>query len=157
MSLAAMLLHVVTTQAIAAFNGASRELAIVQERARNLWRHINTVVHTQWWYGIVEDVSLNSCLPVVIATQFVVKYCASTVAMVVILGKRTSIYPCRLAPPPKHHASTPRPFPATDSYLATVCRAPPRLSDHQARFSVAACAVTAAARAMRKRWAACAT
>lgn len=59
-------------EAIAAFNGAGRELAIVQDRAGALWRHINSVVHTQWWFGIIED--------------FVAKYCASTVAMVVILG-----------------------------------------------------------------------
>lgn len=60
------------SEAIAAFHGAHRELAIVSGHAKALWRHVNSVVHTQWWFGIIED--------------FVAKYCASTVAMVVILG-----------------------------------------------------------------------
>lgn len=50
-------------EAIAAFNGAQRELAIVTERASALWRHVAGVVRTQWWYGIVEDVSAIHPLP----------------------------------------------------------------------------------------------
>ncbi len=44
-------------KAIAAFGGAGRELAIATERASSLWRHIHGVIRTQWWYGMIEDVS----------------------------------------------------------------------------------------------------
>ncbi len=51
-----------TAKAIAAFSGARRELEIVAERARALWKHGRSVMFTQWWYGIVEDVCIAPAL-----------------------------------------------------------------------------------------------
>lgn len=59
-------------EAIAAFGGDQREREIVESRFQALMSQIVCVTGVKFRFGIIED--------------FVVKYCASTVAMVVILG-----------------------------------------------------------------------
>eukprot|EP00051_Salpingoeca_urceolata_P007072 m.93906 g.93906 ORF g.93906 m.93906 type:complete len:1288 (+) comp15107_c1_seq1:555-4418(+) len=59
-------------QAITAYGGESRELALLNSRFSSLTAHISKVFRIQWSFGMLED--------------FVVKYCASTVAMIIILG-----------------------------------------------------------------------
>lgn len=60
------------SEAVAALGGDDREKTIIFSRFQELYRHIQRVIKTQWWFGMVED--------------FIAKYCASTVAMIVILG-----------------------------------------------------------------------
>ncbi len=59
-------------EAIAAFGGDQREQQIVESRFAALIRHIEKITAVKFRFGIVED--------------FVVKYCATTVAMCVIMG-----------------------------------------------------------------------
>jgi ABC-type uncharacterized transport system fused permease/ATPase subunit len=59
-------------EAIAAFGGDAREHGLVHGRLEALLRHITHVTGVRFRFGMIED--------------FVVKYCASTVAMIVILG-----------------------------------------------------------------------
>ncbi|EDQ89564.1 uncharacterized protein MONBRDRAFT_8117 [Monosiga brevicollis MX1] len=60
------------SEAIAALAGEYRETKIISDAFRALNKHIEHLIKTQWTFGMVED--------------FITKYCASTVAMIVILG-----------------------------------------------------------------------
>lgn len=63
---------VVHSESIAALNGDDREHYLVTDSFRNLQKHVRRMTGTQWWFGMIED--------------FVTKYAASTMAMIVILG-----------------------------------------------------------------------
>ncbi|EGD77957.1 ATP-binding cassette [Salpingoeca rosetta] len=60
------------SEAIAALNGDAREQSIVQQAFASLNSHITRMISTQWRFGMAED--------------FITKYAASTMAMIVILG-----------------------------------------------------------------------
>jgi ABC-type uncharacterized transport system fused permease/ATPase subunit len=60
------------SEAIAALGGEGREGSIILQRFEAMHRHLSKMIHVQWRFGMVED--------------FVAKYCASTIAMIVILG-----------------------------------------------------------------------
>ena len=59
------------TEAIAALQGDQRELEIVDAHLKTTMKHNETLIHTQWWYGMLED--------------FIAKYCVTTVALIVII------------------------------------------------------------------------
>eukprot|EP00043_Microstomoeca_roanoka_P015266 m.152682 g.152682 ORF g.152682 m.152682 type:complete len:1240 (-) comp16218_c0_seq1:132-3851(-) len=60
------------SEAIAALNGDEKERSIILESFVNLNKQIKSMISTQWWFGMVED--------------FITKYAASTMAMIVIMG-----------------------------------------------------------------------
>lgn len=54
--------------------GSSRpsQASTISARFRQLIRHHSAVLHTQWWFGCIQD--------------FVLKYCGATWAVVLIIG-----------------------------------------------------------------------
>eukprot|EP00055_Hartaetosiga_balthica_P012730 m.62706 g.62706 ORF g.62706 m.62706 type:complete len:1271 (+) comp8040_c2_seq2:177-3989(+) len=60
------------SEAIAALNGDEREKSIVAGAFSSMQKHVRNIVRVQWSFGMIED--------------FVTKYAASTMAMIVILG-----------------------------------------------------------------------
>ncbi|XP_024394443.1 ABC transporter D family member 1 isoform X1 [Physcomitrium patens] len=59
------------SESIAFYGGQDREASIITQRFRTLVRHLSKVLHTQWWFGMIQD--------------FVLKYLGSTFGLVLII------------------------------------------------------------------------
>ncbi|KAK7399543.1 hypothetical protein VNO78_10728 [Psophocarpus tetragonolobus] len=59
------------SESIAFYGGERREEAHIQQKFRTLVRHINRVLHDQWWFGMIQD--------------FLLKYLGATVAVILII------------------------------------------------------------------------
>jgi ABC-type uncharacterized transport system fused permease/ATPase subunit len=59
------------SESIAFYGGQDRESSIVTQRFWALTKHLNNVLHTQWWFGIIQD--------------FTLKYLGATVGVVLII------------------------------------------------------------------------
>ncbi|KAG0570004.1 hypothetical protein KC19_6G131700 [Ceratodon purpureus] len=59
------------SESIAFYGGQDREASIITQKFRSLVRHLSKVLHTQWWFGMIQD--------------FVLKYLGSTFGLVLII------------------------------------------------------------------------
>eukprot|EP00250_Pteridium_aquilinum_P015282 c22492_g1_i1 orf=410-4411(+) len=59
------------SESIAFYGGQDREASFVKQRFKTLVKHMSTVLHTQWWFGIIQD--------------FTLKYLGATVGVVLII------------------------------------------------------------------------
>lgn len=59
------------SESIAFYGGQDRESLIVENRFKTLIKHLSNVLHTQWWFGIIQD--------------FTLKYLGATVGVVLII------------------------------------------------------------------------
>lgn len=59
------------SESIAFYGGQDREASIITQRFRTLVKHLGKVLHTQWWFGMIQD--------------FVLKYLGSTFGLVLII------------------------------------------------------------------------
>lgn len=59
------------SESIAFYGGEKREEAHIQHKFKNLVRHMNTVLHDHWWFGMIQD--------------FLLKYLGATVAVILII------------------------------------------------------------------------
>ncbi|KAL2620730.1 hypothetical protein R1flu_000935 [Riccia fluitans] len=60
------------SESIAFYGGQDREASIISTRFRDLVKHLRTVLHTQWWFGMIQD--------------FLLKYLGATFGVVLIIG-----------------------------------------------------------------------
>ncbi|KAI4317255.1 hypothetical protein L6164_025142 [Bauhinia variegata] len=58
-------------ESIAFYGGERREEFHIQQKFKSLVRHMNTVIHDHWWFGMIQD--------------FLVKYLGATVAVILIM------------------------------------------------------------------------
>nr|KJB44204.1 hypothetical protein B456_007G239200 [Gossypium raimondii]KJB44205.1 hypothetical protein B456_007G239200 [Gossypium raimondii]KJB44206.1 hypothetical protein B456_007G239200 [Gossypium raimondii] len=58
-------------ESIAFYGGESREESHIQQKFKNLVRHLRVVLHDHWWFGMIQD--------------FLLKYLGATVAVVLII------------------------------------------------------------------------
>ncbi|XP_038701935.1 ABC transporter D family member 1-like isoform X2 [Tripterygium wilfordii] len=58
-------------ESIAFYGGESIEEYHIQQKFKNLIRHMRIVLHDHWWFGMIQD--------------FLVKYCGATVAVILII------------------------------------------------------------------------
>ncbi|KAI4345241.1 hypothetical protein L6164_012381 [Bauhinia variegata] len=58
-------------ESIAFYGGERREEAHIQQKFKSLVRHMNTVLHDHWWFGMIQD--------------FLLKYLGATVAVILII------------------------------------------------------------------------
>ncbi|KAK3163104.1 hypothetical protein QOZ80_1BG0097720 [Eleusine coracana subsp. coracana] len=58
-------------ESVAFYGGESREASHIMQRFRALVRHLNVVLHENWWFGMVQD--------------FLLKYLGATVGVVLII------------------------------------------------------------------------
>ncbi|XP_044469783.1 ABC transporter D family member 1-like [Mangifera indica] len=58
-------------ESIAFYGGESREESHIQKKFKSLTRHVCTVLHEHWWFGMIQD--------------FMLKYLGATVAVVLII------------------------------------------------------------------------
>lgn len=47
------------SESIAFYGGQDREAAIVKQRFKCVIDHLKKVLHTQWWFGMIQDFSLK--------------------------------------------------------------------------------------------------
>ncbi|KAI9113779.1 hypothetical protein K1719_015030 [Acacia pycnantha] len=59
------------SESIAFYGGERREEAHIQQKFKSLVRHLNTVLHDHWWFGMIQD--------------FLLKYLGATVAVILII------------------------------------------------------------------------
>ncbi|MCO5604122.1 hypothetical protein L7F22_058282 [Adiantum nelumboides] len=59
------------SESIAFYGGQDRESSFVKQRFRTLIKHLSVVLHTQWWFGMIQD--------------FTLKYLGATVGVVLII------------------------------------------------------------------------
>ncbi|KAH7446286.1 hypothetical protein KP509_01G050100 [Ceratopteris richardii] len=59
------------SESIAFYAGQEREASFVKQRFQALVKHLSTVLHTQWWFGMIQD--------------FTLKYLGATVGVVLII------------------------------------------------------------------------
>ncbi|KAF7834291.1 ABC transporter D family member 1-like [Senna tora] len=59
------------SESIAFYGGERREEAHIQLKFKSLIRHMNTVLHDHWWFGMIQD--------------FLLKYLGATVAVILII------------------------------------------------------------------------
>ncbi|KAE8671524.1 ABC transporter D family member 1 [Hibiscus syriacus] len=59
------------SESIAFYGGESREEFHIQQKFKNLVRHMRVVLHDHWWFGMIQD--------------FLLKYLGATVAVVLII------------------------------------------------------------------------
>jgi ABC-type uncharacterized transport system fused permease/ATPase subunit len=60
------------SESIAFYGGQVREASIIKQRFKALVKHLGKVLHTQWWFGMIQDCFL--------------KYLGATFAVVLIIG-----------------------------------------------------------------------
>ncbi|KAJ7521019.1 hypothetical protein O6H91_19G034300 [Diphasiastrum complanatum] len=60
------------SESIAFYGGQDREASIITQRFKALYKHLDTVLHTQWWFGMIQD--------------FLLKYLGATFGVVLIIG-----------------------------------------------------------------------
>ncbi|BBN15082.1 ATP-binding cassette, subfamily D (ALD), peroxisomal ABC transporter [Marchantia polymorpha subsp. ruderalis] len=60
------------SESIAFYGGQDREASIISTRFMNLVKHLGIVLHTQWWFGMIQD--------------FLLKYLGATFGVVLIIG-----------------------------------------------------------------------
>ncbi|XP_040937829.1 ABC transporter D family member 1 isoform X7 [Gossypium hirsutum] len=58
-------------ESIAFYGGENREESHIQQKFKNLVRHLRVVLHDHWWFGMIQD--------------FLLKYLGATVAVVLII------------------------------------------------------------------------
>ncbi|KAJ0039996.1 hypothetical protein Pint_26589 [Pistacia integerrima] len=58
-------------ESIAFYGGENREESHIQKKFKSLTRHMSTVLHDHWWFGMIQD--------------FLLKYLGATVAVVLII------------------------------------------------------------------------
>ncbi|XP_010531380.1 PREDICTED: ABC transporter D family member 1 [Tarenaya hassleriana] len=58
-------------ESIAFYGGESREESHIQQKFKNLVRHMRIVLHDHWWFGMIQD--------------FLLKYLGATVAVILII------------------------------------------------------------------------
>lgn len=58
-------------ESIAFYGGENREESHIQKKFKSLTRHMSTVLHEHWWFGMIQD--------------FLLKYLGATVAVVLII------------------------------------------------------------------------
>lgn len=58
-------------ESIAFYGGESREESHIQQKFKNLLKHLSLVLHDHWWFGMIQD--------------FLVKYLGATVAVILII------------------------------------------------------------------------
>ncbi|QHN81675.1 ABC transporter D family member [Arachis hypogaea] len=59
------------SESIAFYGGEKREESHIQQKFKNLVRHMNVVLHDHWWFGMIQD--------------FLLKYLGATVAVILII------------------------------------------------------------------------
>nr|XP_025691157.1 ABC transporter D family member 1 isoform X2 [Arachis hypogaea] len=59
------------SESIAFYGGEMREEAHIQQKFRTLVRHLSSVLHDHWWFGMIQD--------------FLLKYLGATVAVILII------------------------------------------------------------------------
>lgn len=59
------------SESIAFYGGQDRESSFVEQRFKTLVKHLSIVLHTQWWFGMIQD--------------FTLKYLGATVGVVLII------------------------------------------------------------------------
>ncbi|KAJ1377343.1 P-loop containing nucleoside triphosphate hydrolase, partial [Sesbania bispinosa] len=59
------------SESIAFYGGERREEAHIQQKFKNLVKHMNRVLHDHWWFGMIQD--------------FLLKYLGATVAVILII------------------------------------------------------------------------
>jgi ABC-type uncharacterized transport system fused permease/ATPase subunit len=58
-------------ESIAFYGGENREEFHIQQKFKTLIRHMRTVLHDHWWFGMIQD--------------FLLKYFGATVAVILII------------------------------------------------------------------------
>ena len=58
-------------ESIAFYGGENREESHIQQKFKNLLKHLSLVLHDHWWFGMIQD--------------FLVKYLGATVAVILII------------------------------------------------------------------------
>lgn len=59
------------SESIAFYGGETREESHIQQKFKTLVRHMRTVLHDHWWFGMIQD--------------FLLKYLGATVAVILII------------------------------------------------------------------------
>jgi ABC-type uncharacterized transport system fused permease/ATPase subunit len=59
------------SESVAFYGGQDREASHIEQRFKNLVRHMSLVLHTNWWFGMIQD--------------FFLKYLGATFAVVLII------------------------------------------------------------------------
>ncbi|XP_024526475.1 ABC transporter D family member 1 isoform X1 [Selaginella moellendorffii] len=59
------------SESIAFYGGQEREASIISQRFRSLYKHLGSVLYTQWWFGMIQD--------------FLLKYLGATFGVVLII------------------------------------------------------------------------
>lgn len=59
------------SESIAFYGGQDREASIIEQRFKSLVGHMNVVLHTHWWFGMIQD--------------FLLKYLGATFGVVLII------------------------------------------------------------------------